>query len=320
MSAPQDLHGRIDPALHRRLHAWVDHSLITEQEADAIEAYEESLPSARPRRVPLATEALAYMGIALGAAAAAVLLGREWEDLSTTVRIVCVGAGALVLFLAGLPLARSKEPVYARLGSVLWLASTGLVAWFTWLVAYDGFDARGNVPACVAGAAMALVAGAMFAVTRRELQQIGLLIGLVMFGAAIFADPIPSSTVAWAIGVLWVALAAVGKLTPDWSAYATGALVALYTPAVIQGNDSDLGMWLGLVTGVALVAASVGLHEGILLALGAVGMFAYLVMVIANLFHGSAGVPIALFVAGAVTLGVALVLARRASGRPPRTT
>src|SRR3989304_3770281 len=64
---------RASDDLGGRLLRWVDASLITSEQAEAIRAFEE-VP-AEPRRVPLIAEALGYLGAALALAAGAARLG-----------------------------------------------------------------------------------------------------------------------------------------------------------------------------------------------------------------------------------------------------
>ncbi|HZD78668.1 MAG TPA: hypothetical protein VE646_01325, partial [Actinomycetota bacterium] len=57
-----------DEDLRRHLEAWVARELISTEEAEAIRAFEVgTAPS--PRRVPLVTEVLAYLGAGLAIAA-----------------------------------------------------------------------------------------------------------------------------------------------------------------------------------------------------------------------------------------------------------
>ncbi|HEX9311548.1 MAG TPA: DUF2157 domain-containing protein, partial [Actinomycetota bacterium] len=76
--------------LPRHLDEWVRASLITEAQADAIRAFEDR--KAPRASVALITEALGYLGAALAAAAAAVLVGRSWNDASSGLRILLPGA------------------------------------------------------------------------------------------------------------------------------------------------------------------------------------------------------------------------------------
>ncbi len=307
-------HQPIDPALHAKLHRWVAASLITAAEAEAIEDFESRSAPIAARRVPLVTEALAYLGAALAAAAAAVLLGDRWQELAPTVHVAAVGSGAAIALAGGWALRRSEEPAFARTTSVLWFAGTGLVAWLAGLIAGEVLEHGGRVPLLAAAAAATVCGAILFALRRRALQQIALFAGLVALVATAFGEPPSSPTAVWVVGAVWVAAATLGVLRPDRPAAAAGALVALYAPAPLSAAGEGWGLWLGLGTAAALLAMSVWRREPILLGLGGVGLFGYLVAVLADAFGGTAGMPIALLLAGAIVLALALGYARR-SGR-----
>src|SRR3989304_1563167 len=90
---------RASDDLGGRLLRWVDASLITSEQAEAIRAFEE-VP-AEPRRVPLIAEALGYLGAALALAAGIVALGDSWQDLSDAARLGALGGAVVVLPVGG---------------------------------------------------------------------------------------------------------------------------------------------------------------------------------------------------------------------------
>lgn len=312
MPADTGHRSNVDPDLHERLHRWVAASLITPEEADAIQAFEKRRPESDRRRVPLVTEALAYLGAALAAAAAGVLLGDRWDAFTPAIRAACVGSAAAGALVGGYLLRSSDEPAFARLASVLWLIGTGLFAWFAWLISYDVLDQRGRVPTLVMGIATTVLGGILYAARRQGGQQIALFAGILMVAGASMPQETPAALALWGVAAAWTALGIAGILRPRRVALLAGSIVALWVPTAM-GVDGDLGMWLGLMTGIVLVLASVVVHEPVLLGLGAVGVFGYTLRVLVRLFGGTAAMPIALLVAGATVLVIALAFARRAS-------
>jgi len=309
MSADLDQRLPVDPRLHAMLHRWVAESLLTLAEADAIEAFEARESKVAPRRIPLLTEALVYVGAALAAAAAAVLLGERWDDLTPAARAASVAVAFLVMVVAGWALRGSEDPALARVTSVAWFVATGLFGWLVWIIAYDVLDHRGRVPALVAGVAIATLGGALYLVLRRGLQQIAMLVGVLMIAGASFGEGSGTMIAVWVVAVAWIVAGGLGLLPPKDITFVGGPVVALWTPLALGAGD--VGMWLGLGTGIALVVAGVATHESVLLGFGAVGVFAYVMRVLVRLFGDTAAMPIALLVAGVVVLVLAVVYARR---------
>jgi hypothetical protein len=303
-----------DPKLHTMLQRWVTQSLITPTEADAIEAFEGRETTRAQRGVPLLTEALIYVGAALAAAAAAVLLGQRWDDLTPVTRAVSAGTASVVALTAGWALHRGKDPTFARAASVAWLVATGLSGWLAWLIAYDVLGHRGRVPALAAGVTMAVLGAFLYLVLRRGLQQIAVLVGVLTVVGASFGEGSDVMVAVWAVAVAWIVAGGFGLLPPKDIAFVCGPVVALWAPLAL--DVGDVGMWLGLGTGIGLVVAGVALHQSVLLGFGAFGVFAYVIRVLVRLFGDTAAMPIALLAVGVIVLVLAVTYARR-SGREP---
>ncbi len=318
MCADLEHHPPIDPGLHAKLHRWVAASLVTDAEADAIEAFEAGEARAASRRVPLVTEALAYLGAALALGAGAAVLADRWADMHAITRASAVGIAALGLLLAGWLLRGSEEPAIARLTSVLWLLASGLVVWFSWVLALDVFETPTDRMAGLVGGAVGLaVSASLYAYRRSTLQHVAVAVTLASTTAFAFYDPAWNG-VAWCvIGVAWFGLGVARVLVPRRTALAIGSIGALVSALVLATDQHAAGLLLGSVVAVALVAASVRLRETPILAIGVVGMFLFLVQTVAYFFQDTLGAPIALLAAGAIVLVVALVLARRS--RPTRS-
>lgn len=259
------------------------------------------------------TEALAYVGAALTAAAAAVLLGDRWSELTPGVRVAAIAAGAVVALAAGALVRRSGDPAMVRLTSVLWAVATGLFGWLAWLVAYDLLDHRGSVPALACGIAITVLGGALYVALREALQQIALFAGILTTVGVSLDDGTDAMLAVWAVGAAWLVLGAIRRLPPERAAFIGGSLVVLWAPMALTDGGERVGMWLGLATAVALIVASLALHETVLLGFGTVGVFAYLIRVLVHLFGDSAAMPVALLVAGAIVIAVAIGLARRSA-------
>jgi hypothetical protein len=114
----------------------------------------------------------------------------------------------------------------------------------------------------------------------------------------------------WGIGVAWLLLAWGQQLRPPTTAYALGSLAVLFGPQMMRFDDATWPLLLGLVTAGLLLTFSVALRNTILLGFGAAGIFIFVPQIIFEYFGDTIGVPLALFLTGAVLLGAALLIAR----------
>jgi Predicted membrane protein (DUF2157) len=306
-----DNHCAVRPGngLPRHLDEWLRASLITQTQADAIRAFEDRRT---PRAsVALITEALGYLGAALAAAAAAVLVGRSWNDASPGLRILLPGVASLVMVAAGWSLRRTEDAAIARLASVLWLLAAGLSGWFGGQLASDGFDASDQGVALWVGIGVTLPAVPLYLVRRRTLQQLAVIAGLMILAAGTFWGSGISVGLAYlVIGLAWTAFGWMGRAEPRRVALTLGPLAGLTGALVASGDRTSLGVWLGIAVSVGLVAASVSLRHTPMLGLRVAGLFAFLVWAIGYYFGETIGTPLVLLVAGVVLLAVAFVAAR----------
>lgn len=309
--------GRSDPelpTLHEHVERWVAAAIISQDEAEAIERFETEQP-ARPESTPLVVEALAYLGGALALAAAIVVLNRTWSDLAAAIRVGALAAGAAICFVSGWLLRRSEEPAIDRLVDVLWGVAVALAGWCGWLVAYDLFDMRGRPPAAIGGVAATALGLVLYALRRRMIQQLALLVGLLVTVNQLVVSQFSHSLVAVALGATWVVLGWRELVVPSRPALWFGSAAAMFG-AMSAGDDRlAIGLALGLVVAVVLIAASVVLQEPVMLALGVLGLFQSLIRTIGHYFENSIAMPIALVAAGGAAFAAALVLARRSRRR-----
>jgi hypothetical protein len=110
------------------------------------------------------------------------------------------------------------------------------------------------------------------------------------------------------LGLVWLLLTWAGAFTPARTSYAIGGIGMLMI-AIPEGNRMPWPL-LGLLVGLGLMAASVRLHQNVLLALGVAGLFVYIPMTIFEWFGESLGVPVALLITGLVLLGVVVAIIR----------
>lgn len=313
-----------EPRLAGTLREAVARGIITEQQARRITDIEAEAPESPTVHEagwvrPLVAEAVGYVGGALALLATAILVQRFWADLPAWGRVALLAATAAGLLTAGV-LVRVRVGPLDRLRGFLWLLSAvgvgGAVA-----VGLSEYTAlRESELMLVVGVLVACYGLVLWMVRRASLQQ------LVVFAAALtavaagigVAEPSwvdVTGLVVWMIGTVWASAAWAGLIRPRRTGLLVGAAAAVLGPMTVPDDRYGWILVIGLVTAGLLIAVSVPAHETVLLALGIVGVVAYVPRMVFQYFGDTLGAPISLLITGVVLVAVALTVARR---RPRR--
>lgn len=305
-----------EPDVLRHLNLWVEEGLITRQDAAAIREFERAGGEGRPRRILPIIQALLYMGTALTLAAVATIYWRLYEDLPRAGRVATPALLAVVLAAAGWLTARRADPDVRRFGGVLWLLSTGGVAGFlSELVMPD--ELAGDWSLFVVGAGAAVWAGVLAALSPQATTQIGLfgsavvaVVGLPLALTGGFASEWDLAWLAVALGGLgvgWIVGGRAGAVKPAVLADVLGGALVLYAPTFLFAADIGEGVPLlvGSVLAASLLAASTWLRSPAMLAVGAVGLYAYSFRAIWVYFGDTIGMPVVLLIGGLLLLAIA---------------
>lgn len=310
----------VETPLQTALRQWIAAGLMTPEQANAIEQYENSMiaamappaPSEHGRRVPLVAEALGYLGGTLGIVGLTLLVARYWPDLGFGGRAGLSGGASLLLAVGGYLVREEVDPSFTRLRWFLWVLSSAAGGMFAAVVAVDGFGAEAVTTIALGCAALVTIQNAGFWAGRpRPVQQaLTLLAGLVLVGTAVaqFAGPV---AVGWALWVVGGAMLTVGLLhltTATPLTVGLGGAGAVAGSVFVAGNLQGAGFALSVLTaltllGLASMRADIGsrLDRLVLLIVGAVGTYATLPGTIGYFAQGAGvltGVVVWLFGAG----------------------
>lgn len=312
--------------LELKLDSWVAADLLDADQANAVLAYEAEHGSVEANRVPLAAEAVGYIGSGLVFASIALLIGNRWDDMSTPSRVMALAVPTAVAAAAGWWTGRSDEPALGRLGSVLWLLAVIGVAGTAaeiWVDAIHDGDPPDRHAALFIGSLTLLAAGAAWWRRRVELQQ------LALFGAAIATSAgildsvigplldrsmseleLAGGLVLVGLGVFWIAMGVTQRLPPVLLANLSGSVLVLYgTQTVREGND-HLGLWLGIGSAVALLVVGVASARLEILFVGTAGLFQWTPQVALFYLEDTLGAEATLFVIGVLLIAIAGGLTR----------
>ncbi len=300
------------------LDRWVGAGLISEEQARAIDAYEQAQLEARsPQRVSPAIEALAYVGGVLVAVGAAMLVGQFWDDLGVGGRIGVLAAGAILTGVVGAVVGES-DPVTWRLRGFLWALSAAGTTAAGGLFAFEVLDLSGEPVALVAAGVGTLVTAAYWRLRDRPIQHLLTFVGLaVATGTGIAWAGGEGGLIGlalWLVGAGWAWLAWQHRIPPAIVGFPLGAALTLVACGFVGSQFEWLAPLLGLATAAAWVGTGVLRNETLALAPGVVGLFMYLPWTLGYFFGDTSGAPAVAMLSGAVLLGVVVLLVRRGRG------
>jgi Predicted membrane protein (DUF2157) len=312
--------------LDRRVARWVEAGVIGREQGDAILALEGAGEAPSGGRRAVAVEVLGYLGGVLALVAGFVLGADTWSRLGPWGRQAVLAGVTAVLLGAGWRLRGEEGRVLPRLASVLWLAA---VAAFAGLLAVLLGGRSSNAlddPSLPVAAGTLVLAGGLYLLERRVLQQVAVFVGLVATLVAAGREiGLPWAAVEGygliVLGAGWLELGRRGLVEPRRTSEALGALALVAGPEALAGGGfgpGGWGLWLGLALAVALVVAGSALRRNVPLGIGAAAMVGFLAQ-IAGLYWDDLGAPLAILLVGLGLVAAAVVLARlRPAGGAPR--
>ena len=304
------------------LEEWRAAGLIRADEVEPILRYEQAKRAPRSR-IPMAAEAVGYVGSALVITAIALLIGRRWDDISVGLRVAALAIPAMGAFAIGWWAGSEPDPAFKRMGSVLWLLSAAAVAGALTVVFVDamyGGDPPEHGGLLFVGAFVAVWTGVQYALRRLPLQQ------LALFGASLVTvlgvvnaveagrergfSTIAWGIAVWAFGSAWTVLGANRRLEPSEVARLVGPATMLFGSQLIRVDAEVFGLWTGLGSAALLVAAGVWRSDLLVLLGGAVGLFQWSPQLAIFYLADAIGTEVTLLLVGVLLLAAAYVFTR----------
>ncbi|GIU85879.1 MAG: hypothetical protein KatS3mg009_0394 [Acidimicrobiia bacterium] len=255
--------------LAAQLRRWAAAGLISAAQADAVLAHERAHardaagPAGRGRgrggqRVPVVAEALGYLGGVLATTGLVLAVSRWWSDLGTAGRLALAWGATAALIVAGALVDERADPALARLRWSLWAAATAAAGLSAGVVAVDGLGARApDTVALAVALGVTVLSALLWAGRARPVQQCTFLGGLAVVAGTAAAQPLAAPAaglVVWAVGAAYVALARRDAGGDPVLTGAVGAVVLVAGAGVTVGEAPGVGLPLGVVTALGLLA------------------------------------------------------------------
>jgi hypothetical protein len=304
------------------LDEWREAGLIRAEQVQPILRHE-SAKTPTPSRIPIAAEAVGYVGAALVVTAVSLLIGRRWDTIAVGLRVVVLLTPAVVCAAAGRWLGTKSEAPLLRLASVLWVLSPVALAGALTVVFVDamfGGDPPSHGGLLFVSGIVVIWAAVEYALRRTVLQQ------LVLFGSVLatvlgVVDVLEAargrdlSTIVWGLAVwitagAWAACGLGERLEPSAVARLVGPATMLVGAQVVRDDAEALGLWFGFATAIVLLALGVEHTDVLVLLVGAVGLFQWSPQLAVFYLADTLGTEVTLLAVGTLLLGTAYVFTR----------
>jgi hypothetical protein len=308
-----------------KIEEWVEEGLISRKQGEALKRREGTRVPVQRRPVQ-AGEILVYLGSLVVVLALAFLVGLNWELLGSTGQVLSVLLPTLAMLAMGWWLHGTEDPRLRRGAMALWLGACLLSVVAFWVV-FEKLNlvANENLQILVSFVLATGLAGAAFVLMPGITQSIGLhLCGSgVLFTFLLWLDyafppfdPWRTLLVVLAAGGLWLALAewlwakqgkglvTVSRLVVSLTVL--GWITALAVqPYDVPWHKTAMEI-IGFLLSALLIVASVKRQSQVFL-YGGAGCLLFLIAYV-NLEHfaDTVGMPVALFIAGVLLIGLGL--------------
>lgn len=299
----------------QELERWERAGLITHDQVVRIHAVEAVAPKATS--TSMVAEILVYLGLAAVFAAAAALVGQQWESIPFGARLALVAAPAIGAGVTAAGL-RSRGEAASRAASVLFAGSVGLTAGVGAVIIDEVTPGRDWQSMLIVGGPAFVLALVCLWLEPRALQllaMVGTGIPVALSGVDLVwgevTDTYGAMTVA-AIGFYGVTRAS--SLWPiEPARFAEGLFAGTLLFGIWNAAVQEDALWaefLGLAAAGALLAFSVQIRSTRFLIAGGIGLFAFLTMLVTRHLTDQIGAPLALLLCGVALIGAAALVMR----------
>jgi hypothetical protein len=311
--------------LTARIEEWVSEGLITPKQGEALRQRENARALVRQGRVQTG-EILVYLGSLVVFLALAFLVGLNWEVLGSAGKILSVLVPTSAMLALGWGLHDSEDPRLSRGAQALWLGACLLSV----VIFRTTFEELGLIPdenlrllvsfvlaTGLSGGALALMPGITQSVTL-HLCGSGALLAFLLWIDYAFPpfDPWRTLAVVLAAGALWLALSewlwskdegglvTVSRIVVSLTVL--GWIVALFTqPYDLIWHKAAMEA-IAFLLSIALIALGVRRQSQVFLFGGAACLLFLIAYVNMEHFADRIGMPLALFIAGVLLIGLGL--------------
>ncbi|MGI9586575.1 MAG: DUF2157 domain-containing protein [Acidimicrobiia bacterium] len=300
-----------------RTQEWVSAGLISEEQANSIDAFE----SAQPKTRSAVLEVLGYVGAVLVLIAGLIIVGDMWPDLDRLAKLAIAAIAAGVLVAGGLAATGSEGDSLRRVGQVSLLLAAGPLGLAIGVLAED--NVADEVAVLLGFAAAFVYSTAMYFRDRSWAQHIGMFItGVGTSTLAVIAVnedwTWQAGAAAFVYGVVWLGLSTTNRLQPRLLGEIAGLSAMMFgsitlIAALEFDEDAARHAVLAVFIAIAFALVAVGtIRDRVAIIVGGmVGLVVYIPWLISSAFGETLGAPVVLLIVGALLIASAVYLTRR---------
>jgi len=293
---------------------WVSEGIISQDQAESIREYERKATPSRGTAV----EVLGYFGASTAVGAAVIMVADIWGELAWGSRVTILTVTAIALLIIGVISAGENEPWVRRFGQVLMMLAIPLTAFAAGAAASRWTTTDASV---LIGYGVAwIVSIPLYLRWHSTAQQTALFFATAGLAMSLFLnlfgqgpDALPG-VVTLIIGIVWISLSSMGRVTPLLTGEVLGAGTALFGSVMVAAAlTPDAAFALAgfvIISGIA-VAWGVQHARTTLIVAGLVGMVVYIPWFTADAFDPTFAAPLTMLAVGLVLTVVALVRSRK---------
>jgi hypothetical protein len=311
--------------LTARIEEWVSEGLITPEQGEALKQRESARALLQQGRVQMG-EILVYLGSLVVFLALAFLVGLNWKVLGSAGKILSVFLPTVAMLGLGWRLRGSEDPRLRRGAQALWLGAC-LLSVVTFRTTFEELSLipDENLRLLVSFVLATGISGGVFALMPGITQSVtfhlcgsGALLAFLLWIDYTFPpfDPWRTLAVVLVTGGLWLGLSEwlwskeeKGLVTVSRivvSLTVLGWMVALFTQQYDAVWHKAAMEAIAFLLSVALIALSVRRQSQVFLYSGAASLLFLIAYVNMEHFAQNVGMPLALFIAGVLLIGLGL--------------
>lgn len=302
--------------LERHARQWIEAGFVSDDQVEAILAFEHADETAEPQQLTVVAEVASYLGALVAFAGGAAVIGPNWDRLGLVGQSAVAIAIAVVGLVGGAWLVRQGEAGMTRLGTFLWVVGTGGVALAAAGVVNEVDPRDGAWYPTMIGLPVLLIGVGLWRNLDRPLQLATAAFGLGLTAGGL-ATLMELSTwlvapAVWSVSLVFGVLAAMRRVRPRLVALMVASVGLMIGSFSLMDESERLGSVGAVASATLIVVFALWDRSWPLVGVGLIAFFVAITSLMQTVLHGTAARLIAVLF-GLVVVAAVGVRAQHAS-------